>query len=113
MVRFRWFLAMVVMLPAIAIARPGADDSSPRDPQPAKVVVDLIADPSARPWLASAFEHTITRELSGFERLAAVARDSLDIRDCGHELACRVEAYRAAKIDIVLLGQVSNDQIRY
>lgn len=105
---------MIVALPAIAAARSGSDEGAARDsPAAATVVVDLEADPATHPWVALAFQHSIARELSGFERLAPVERDDFRTRDCGSDRSCRVRVYREAHVDIVLFGRVSDDAVAY
>jgi len=119
-VRTHRFLAVALALLAPAVAEAQSAHSSPPPgagsaaaPTPATVVVDLVAAPSARPWLAEAFEQAMIHELSGFERLASVAKEDLAIRDCGADRTCRLRVYQQAHIDIVLFGQATDSEIRY
>ena len=115
--RVRRFLATAVVVLAITVAPASSDDSSLRDSRTlASVAVDLTAEPGTRPWLASAFEHNITRELSGFERITPIqpfAKAGFGTRDCGPDRSCRLRLYAKANVDIVLFGRVTDDEIRY
>jgi hypothetical protein len=79
----------------------------------ASVVVDLAPASGIPPWLASAFEQSITRELAGFERLAPVVKEDLHPHTCGADRECRLAAYRKAAVDIVLFGVVGDGDIEY
>lgn len=102
-------VAMLVV-PVIALASPTEQASAPKR---ASIVVDLAPASDVPAWRASAFEHTITRELSGFDRLAPVAKEDLPAHTCGAEIACRLRVYREAAIDIVLFGRVADGEIAY
>lgn len=82
-------------------------------PPATAVVVDLSPAPGARAWLADAFEHSISRELSGFERLSTMAKEDFAIRDCGIDTTCRLRMYRQSRIAIVFFGTVTDREIRY
>ena len=109
-VRTRRFLAVALLMPAIAEARPAAPAETP---PAATVVVDLAAAPASRPWLADAFEQSIARELSGFERLTPVAKDDYPVQPCGGDTSCRLRVYQRGHVDVVLFGEVTDDTIRY
>jgi hypothetical protein len=113
-VRNRWFLAMALLVPALAEAR-SADEvpSQMTRSTTAVVVVDLTTAPGARAWLADAFEQTMSRELSGFERLSTVAKEDFATRDCGIDTTCRLRIYKQAHIDIVFFGVVADTEIQY
>ena len=110
--RTRWFLAvaLALLVPAVREAR-SAQDAAP--PAAATVVVDLLAEPGTRPWLADAFEQGVVRELSGFERLSTVAKEDFAARDCGVDRRCRLRVYQQSHIDIVFFGAVTDSEIRY
>jgi hypothetical protein len=110
-VRARSTLAVALLVPSIAWGAPEQADE-PRS-NAASVVVDLAPAPGLPGWLASAFEQSITRELAGFERLAAVAKVDVDTHTCGADRECRLRAYSRAAIDIVLFGVVSDGEIDY
>jgi hypothetical protein len=115
-VRAHRFLAVAFALlaPTVAEAQSVASASGRvAAPTPATVVVDLGAAQGAQPWLADAFEQTMIRELSGFERLKTVAKEDLAIRDCGVDRTCRLRVYQQSHIDIVLFGQVTDSEIQY
>jgi hypothetical protein len=110
-------VALALLVPAVAEAEsahsPPPATGVAKPPTSAKVVVDLEAAPSTRPWLADAFEQAMIHELSGFERLSSVAKEDLAIHDCGLDRTCRLRVYRQAHIDIVLFGQATDREIRY
>ena len=110
--RTRWFLAvaLALLVPAVPEAR-SADDAAP--PAAATVVVDLASEPGTGPWLADAFEQSIVRELSGFERLTTVAKEDFAARDCGADRRCRLRVYQQSHIDIVFFGGVTDSEIHY
>ena len=116
-VRVRWFLAVAVLVSAITAARADPDENSLRASRThARVVVELTAGAATLPWLARAFEHSITRELSGFERLTAVdqtERDGLATAACREDRSCRLRVYNEAHVDIVLFGRVTDGAIGY
>ncbi len=77
------------------------------------IVVDLAPAAGVPPWSASAFEQTITRELSGFERISPAIKDDVGVARCGSDTTCRLDAYRKASIDVVMFGQVHDESIEY
>jgi hypothetical protein len=105
-----------MLLPAIALASPSEQPSAPKR---ASIVVDFAPAANVPPWIASAFEHTLSRELSGFDRLAPVSKEDLSAHTCSGEAssegetACRLRVYREAAIDIVLFGRVADGEIAY
>jgi hypothetical protein len=103
-----------VLVPSIALAAPPT--SEPADDAPhlaANVVIDLAPVPGVPAWFASSFEQTVARELAGFERLGTVAKQDVALDACGADRACRLHTYRAAGVDIVLFGAVTEDAIEY
>ncbi len=118
-----WTLAVALLLLPVAWARAGAP-SKPRAQAPAEqprspsatVVIDLLPGPGAPNWLARSFEETLTREISGLSRLTIVLKQNANAHTsrCGaSNLSCRVRAYRAAKIDVVLFGEITDGGIDY
>jgi hypothetical protein len=104
-------LAVALLVPSVALAAPPPSDDAPH--VAANVVIDLAPAPGVPAWFASSFEHTITRELAGFERLGSVAKQDVAQGACGADRACRLRSYRAARVDIVLFGSVTDDTIEY
>jgi hypothetical protein len=107
-------LSVALLVPSVALAAPRT--SEPADDAPhvaASVVIDLAPVPGVPAWFASAFEQTVARELAGFERLGTVAKQDVALDACGADRACRVRAYRAAGVDIVLFGSVTDNAIDY
>ena len=105
---------VLCVVPSMVLAGPSAHGSSDAPVSAAAtVVIDLVPAPGTPPWLASAFEQSITRELSGFERFTAVAKEDVGVQGCGSDTSCRLRGYRKAAIDIVLFGQVRDDAITY
>ncbi|MDB4956713.1 MAG: hypothetical protein JWO36_4282 [Myxococcales bacterium] len=108
-------LAVAVFVPSVALAAPSAGSAASHDTThvAANVVIDLTPAPGIPAWFARGFEETIARELAGFERLGTVAKQDVALGSCGADRACRLRAYRAADIDIVLFGSVADDTIAY
>src|SRR5262245_39982321 len=107
-------LAVVVLVPAVAVAAPGAAAGSDDDAHvAASVVIDLAPAPGVPGWFSSSFEHTIPRWLAGFERLGTIAKQDVAVDKCGNDRECRLQTYRRAGVDIVLFGTVSDDSIAY
>jgi len=104
-------LAVALLVPSVALAAPPPSDDTPH--VAANVVIDLAPARGVPAWFASSFEHTITRELAGFERLGAVAKQDIAQGACGADRECRLRTYRGAGIDIVLFGSVTDDAIEY
>lgn len=112
--RVRWFLAVAVLVSAFTAARAGPDGDSLRGSRTrARVVVELTASGATLPWLARAFQHSITRELSGFERVTAVEPAEISGASCGADRSCRLRVYNEAHVDIALFGLVTDGEIRY
>jgi hypothetical protein len=111
MVRACSSLAVALLVPSVALAAPPPSDDAPH--VAANVVIDLAPVPGVPAWFASSFEHTITRELAGFERLGTVAKQDVALDACGADRECRLHAYRGAGVDIVLFGSVTDDTIEY
>lgn len=107
-------LAVALLVPSVALAAPRTSESSDDAPHvAANVVIDLAPAPGVPAWFASSFEQTVARELAGFERLGAVAKQDVALDACGADRACRLHTYRAAGVDIVLFGSVTDDTIEY
>jgi hypothetical protein len=100
-------LAVALLVPSIALATP--DDAS----HVANVAIDLAPAPGVPAWFATSFEQTISHELAGFERLGTIAKRDVALGACGADRECRLRAYRAASVDIVLFGTVGDDAIDY
>ena len=92
--------ARALLVLGILVAAPVAMAAAP---QPARVAVD-VATPSSGPrWFAAALEQLVARELSRFGAVALA--DKIDPARCPDRNArCLVAAYRAAGVDVVVLG---------
>ncbi|HSS00448.1 MAG TPA: hypothetical protein VLM79_25490, partial [Kofleriaceae bacterium] len=107
-------LAVALLVPSVALAAPRTPDAPDDAPHAAaNVVIDLAPAPGVPAWFANSFEQTIARELAGFERLGTVAKQDVALGACGSDRACRLRAYRAAGVDVVLFGAVGDDAIAY
>lgn len=104
-------LAVALLVPCVALAAPPTSDEAPR--AALHVVIDLAPAPGIPAWFARSFEQTVTRELAGFGRLGAVAKQDVAVGACGADRACRLRSYRGAGVDIVLFGSVTDDAIDY
>jgi hypothetical protein len=101
----------VLLVPLAALAAPPSTGDAPH--VAASAVIDLAPAPGVPAWFAISFEQTLAHELAGFERLGTVARQDVALGACGADRACRLAAYRAAGVDIVLFGAVADAAIDY
>jgi hypothetical protein len=109
------FAVAVCIASSIAHADRGSAAPTTGEEQPrvaARLVIDLTPAPGVPAWFARSFEQTIARQLAGFERLGAVAKQDVAVEGCV-DRACLLRMYRTANIDVVLFGTVRETAIDY
>jgi hypothetical protein len=109
-------LAMVRAVLSLAVATAAASTAPAAAtslPPPATIVVDLVPAAATPAWLASAYEQTLIRELSGFERLAVRGKTADPCAAQTEAITCRLRFYKQAGVDLVLFGRVTDDAITY
>ncbi len=84
------------------------------DASTATVAVDFVARAGQPPWFASALELAVVEELGRFRRIVLADERSVDTSACRvRTRRCLVEAYRAAGVDVVVLGVLGSDSLAY
>ena len=95
----------VLLAGGMAVAEP--------EPPAARLVVD-VAQPqeASERWFAAALEETVGRELSRFRGVAMA--EKIDAARCkSREARCLVDAYRAAGVQVVVLGRLRGKVLEY
>jgi hypothetical protein len=78
----------------------------------AKLAIDFAAAPGSAPWYANALQQTVAQEASRFSRVAVV--DPIDTSTCaGRDTDCVVHLYTQAGVDVLVLGVLDRDTLRY
>ena len=113
-------LAVLLMLAPFSVAAEEIET-----PKFAIFAVDFHSDDPQRAWVAKAFQHYAYAELSLFERLEPVYAQLRDTSEdegepstqpllCkGREPKCLVRVYRDRGADVILLGTVAGNSLRY
>jgi hypothetical protein len=78
----------------------------------ATVAVDFAPTPGADAWLSAAMEGTVGRELSRFHRVELEEKVGADACP-DRKPQCLVDRYRAAGVDLLVLGAVSSEGLEY
>ncbi|MEM6732256.1 MAG: hypothetical protein AAF658_11920, partial [Myxococcota bacterium] len=97
--------ALVVFTFSSPAARADADGST--------LVVDLRSADESATWIGRAFEATIRRELSSFERFEVRDRRDVEMECARSDQGCRLDVYGDAGIDLVLFGRVTTTRFAF
>jgi hypothetical protein len=106
--------ASLAVAAALACLWPAAATAQPPEEQPARVVVDFVAEEPAAAWIAAAYEQNVYRDLAAFHRITLLDKRDARADNCpGREVDCLLDAYRDAGAEIVMLGRLAGNRLDY
>ena len=108
----RWLLWFVVLLCAAF----GRIDPLAADEELLKgtFTVSLVGDGDQQQWVVNALEQNIYNDLAGYARVIPAQKLPDESSLCpGRDVDCLLALYRDAEIDALMLGMVSDSEIKY
>jgi hypothetical protein len=96
----------------LALIVAGTSTARAAEPRPATLVVDFASGESRSAWFVAALEEMVARELARFH-LVELADKLPPSRCLDRASRCLVEQYRAAGVQVVVLGQLTGRRLRF